>query len=164
MVSLEQGVFLLICSIHCVFIKQKKSKKKHNLLYFKFAKGSFQETHFAFLSRDERNENVLWQLDKHPVWHGSTVGQKSKIPPKINVKHSWNWLFMLAAVCQVLSVKRIKWLETDIMWICWNLLNSFSWNQIKWTYFWRVWAICNHCAAQTKVYVIPYEKMSAFSS
>ena len=65
MVSLEQGVFLLICSIHCVF-KQKKSKK-HNLLYFKFAKRSFQETHFAFLSRDERNENVLCKLDKHPV-------------------------------------------------------------------------------------------------
>ena len=80
--------------------------------------------------------------------HHNTLGPNWKIPPIIRQKNSWNCLIILmsAAVWQILNMKWMKWPETEVIWICWNLLGKIRETTSAWTYFWRVWAICNHCA------------------
>ena len=66
-------------------------------------------------------------------------------PAKNNIKHSWYWLFMLAAVCQILSVNEFNdWKRKlcEFAETCWE---EKSWNHFKLTNFWRIWAIWNHC-------------------
>ena len=53
--------------------------------------------------------------------HRRTVELNSKIPPKWDLKNSWNWHVILvpATVWQILNVKR-RQPETEVMWICRN--------------------------------------------
>ena len=62
----------------------------------------------------------------------------------------WSYLLssMYATVWQILYIKLMQSPETEIdesksAEILWKQ----NW-EIKWTYFWRVWAIWNHCVAQ----------------
>ena len=96
-----------------------------------------------------------WACHTHPLLLNPrpsptrTVRSNFKNPPKIWLRNSWNWLIILMpATVWHSEVNEIKWPETDIVWICWNLLEK---NFIKsnLTYFWRVLAIWNHCCPQS---------------
>ena len=52
--------------------------------------------------------------------------QIAKIRQKLDFKNSWNWLILIisATVWHILNMKSINWLETEIKWICWNLLGK----------------------------------------
>ena len=80
---------------------------------------------------------------------GSAVGLNNKNPPKIRFKqNSWNWqvTVMPATVWQILNMKGMQWPE--ILWSCRNLLGKNSWNHIKCSYFWWVWAVWNLCGGR----------------
>ena len=56
-------------------------------------------------------------------------GQTSKTCQKIAPKNSWNWLVIVsmpATVWHIFSTKCMQWPETEIMPICWNLLEQNS--------------------------------------
>ena len=77
----------------------------------------------------------------------SAVWTNVKIPAKNLIKkihENWSVKLMPATVWQIFNTKCIQWLEIEIMWICMlKLAYKNSWNHIKISYFWRVWAIWN---------------------
>ena len=65
---------------------------------------------------------------RRPSWrqHRSLAGPNCKIPPKMWLKNSWNWLviFISATVWQNFNIICMQWPETEVMWICWNFLRK----------------------------------------
>ena len=53
-----------------------------------------------------------------------TEVSNDKNPPKIRFKNLWNWLVicMAATFWHILKIKHLQWPETEIKWICWNLI------------------------------------------
>jgi hypothetical protein len=51
---------------------------------------------------------------------------------------------MLVTVWQILNMKHVKWPETEILGICYNLHRKTREITLKRTYLWRVCAIWNH--------------------
>ena len=96
-------------------------------------------------------KRIRWFITSWPP-HGGTKWQKFA---KNWLKNSWNWLVLIvsAKAWQILNMKCTQWPETEIIWICWNLLWKNRKKNIKWTCFRRVFDIWNLCApvSSTKV-------------
>ena len=65
----------------------------------------------------------------YPVDHCATPASaaahtKRQKPPEIRLKNSWNWQIILvpATIWQIFNVKQRQSTETELIWICWNLL------------------------------------------
>ena len=46
---------------------------------------------------------------------------------------------MFATVWQILNMKFMQWPETEIIWICWNLLGKNPWNHFKYLFTCNAW-------------------------
>ena len=68
-------------------------------------------------------EGVL-PLRKNFLWRGIQLGQIAKTRQIVIFKKSWNWSIVLmpAKVWQGSNMNGTQWPETEIIWICWNLL------------------------------------------
>ena len=79
------------------------------------------------------------------VIHSWTKQQKPA--KKSDFKNSWNWLVMLlpTTIWQILNIKCVLWPETEVMWICWNLLGKTREITLSELIFGGFLAIWNHC-------------------
>ena len=115
-----------------------------------------------------------WNGQNGPAAARPTVGLNRKNPPKMRLKNSWNWLVLkcvtLKKICTncysttvgiFLSVTHFTYtcnsftnIEYQVHAMTGNgnqvnllkLVWKNSWNLIKFSYFWRVLTIWNHCA------------------
>ena len=90
-------------------------------------------------------------MQRSRPWRGTEVSN-DKNPPKKKFKKSWNWLVirMATSFWHILKIKRLQWLETEIKWICWNLIWKIREITVG-NFFWRVLVIWNLCAVATVI-------------
>ena len=86
----------------------------------------------------ESAHSFILRYSKITVWQG-TGEPNCKNPPKIRLKKSWNWLMWS-------EIPTTIWPETEIVSILLKLDLKNLWNHFRWTYFWRISSIWDHCA------------------
>ena len=106
--------------------------------------------YFQFWHTNQRNGNETLVQRSRP-WRDTEVSN-DKNPPKIKLKNSWNWLVIRMATTfwYILKIKYLQWPETEIKWICWNLIWKIREITVG-NFFWRVLVIWNLCAVATVI-------------